>query len=182
MAAKGGDQHNIAAIQAEMDDIEKRLEEQERLEEEGLKKFEEECKTELKNKLDNMKQNINYDASSRFTNLDQRIDAHRKDNIGAVQTDVLRTNKIIRDVSRSLGEQWKDVFVYVMAGLSKEDIDAEVAAIEKERPFMQAYKALMRWREVKAENFDLGQLIEALNIWDKTELAKHVENILYSKY
>ena len=65
-----------------------------------------------------------------------------KEMIKVRQTDVMRTNKVIREVSRGISTEWKGVFEYLMAAqLSKTEIQAQVDKIEKQnRPLMQVKK------------------------------------------
>ena len=149
-------------------------------EEAAAKEFKETCARELKEKLDALGAGIKHNTEDRFRHLEQRFSEHKEVH-KARQTDVLRLNKITRDVSRALGPDWKDVFRFIMAGCDKDVLDSHIADIEKQRVFMQAYKALMTWRDVNEQGVDVDKLIEALQIHDKSALADHVKAILYSK-
>ena len=46
---------------------------------------------------------------------------------------------------------------------------------------MQPYKALVTWKEYKADEFDIRQLIKALDDNLKTELAYMARDIMQSK-
>ena len=59
-------------------------------------------------------------------------------------------------------------------------IAAEVAKVEAEKPFMQAYKSLMLWKEVRGDEFDIRQLIQAFEENDHGDLARMTRNILDS--
>ena len=52
--------------------------------------------------------------------------------------------------------------------------------MEAEKPFMQAYKSLMLWKEVSGEQFDIRQLIQAFEENDHGDLARMTRNILDS--
>ena len=51
----------------------------------------------------------------------------------------MRTNKVIREVSRGLTNDWKPIFEYLMsAQFSKSEVQSEVQKIERQnRPLMQ---------------------------------------------
>ena len=150
-------------------------------EEAAAQKFQEECARELKAKLDQLNSGFKHNVEERFTNLETRYGEHKEIN-KSMQTDVLRVNKITRDVSRALGDDWLSLFRILMTGLDEDVVTSEIKVIEKERPYMRAYKALMRWREVKGEEgVQIDQLINALNECGKLTLADHVKAVLYSK-
>ena len=150
-------------------------------EEAAAQKFQEECARELKAKLDQLNSGFKHNVEERFTNLETRYGEHKEIN-KSMQTDVLRVNKITRDVSRALGDDWLSLFRILMTGLDEDVVTSEIKVIEKERPYMRAYKALMRWREVKGEEgVQIDQLIDALNECGKLTLADHVKAVLYSK-
>ena len=149
-------------------------------EEKAAQEFQETCAREMKAKLDALGSGFKHNVEERFINLETRYGEHKEIN-KAKQTDVLRLNKITRDVSRALGADWKGVFTSIMAGCDKDVIEGHIADIEKQRVFMQAYKALMTWRDSMEHGVDVEKLIEALQAHDKATLADHVKAILYSK-
>ena len=53
------------------------------------------------------------------------------------QTDVLRTNKVIREVSRALGADWGPVFERLTCVLPPEAVSEAMKKIESARSFMQ---------------------------------------------
>ena len=70
---------------------------------------------------------------SLYSRLLTGVDDHRTDAIKIRQTDILRTNKVIRDISRALGTDWKGLFRYLLAAtFSKDDIDKHILRIEKQ--------------------------------------------------
>ena len=98
-----------------------------------------------------------------------------------VQTDILRTNKVLRDVSRALGADWRPVFESLMAQFP-EDVRANaLKKIETERPFMQAYKALMMWKEACGQDFDVRRILNALRNNGLDELERMTVIILGSE-
>ena len=70
-------------------------------------------------------------------NLEERYRSHTSDLISNKQTEVLRANKVLREVARGLGADWRFVFKYLMAGRPKEVIDIEMEKLERVKPFMQ---------------------------------------------
>ena len=98
-----------------------------------------------------------------------------------MQTDILRTNKILRDVSRGLGTNWRPVFESLMAQFSADIKDDALRKVEAERPFIQAYKALLMWKEALGPDFDVRLILDALRNNGLTELEQMTLNILDSE-
>jgi len=98
-----------------------------------------------------------------------------------MQTDILRTNKVLRDVSRALGTDWRPVFESLMAQFPADVRDNALKKIEAERPFMQAYKALMMWKEAWGSEFDVRHILDALRNNGLDELEQMTLSILDSK-
>jgi len=101
--------------------------------------------------------------------------------IDGVQTDILRINKVLRDVSRALGADWKPVFESLMAQFPADVRDGALKKIEAERPFMQAYKALMIWKEACGPDFDVRHILDALRNNGLDELERMTQSILDSE-
>ena len=59
-----------------------------------------------------------------------RYSDHIKSHTSNKSHDVLRANRVIRETSRELGEDWKFVFRYLMTTFDKEEVDAEIKRIE----------------------------------------------------
>ena len=53
------------------------------------------------------------------------------------QTDVLRTNKVFREVSRALGADWRPVFERLTCVLDRDAVSEATAKVEAGRSFMQ---------------------------------------------
>ena len=102
--------------------------------------------------------------------------------VSVSQTDILQTNRILRDVSRSLGADWRPVFESLMAHYPAEDRDSMLKKIEAERPFLQAYKALMTWKDASGPEFDIRQILDALRNNGLTELEQMTLSILDSEF
>ena len=98
-----------------------------------------------------------------------------------VQTDILRTNKVLRDVSRALGADWRPVFESLMAQFPAEVHTNALKRIEAERPFLQAYKALMMWKEACGQDFDVRHILDALRNNGLDELEQMTLSILNSE-
>ena len=98
-----------------------------------------------------------------------------------VQTDILRTNKVLRDVSRALGSDWRPVFESLMTKFPADVHTNALKKIEAERPFMQAYKALMLWKEAWGEDFDVRYILDALRNNGLRELEQMTLAILESE-
>jgi len=98
-----------------------------------------------------------------------------------VQTDILQTNKILRDVSRGLGADWRPVFESLMAQFPEDVRHDILKKVEAERPFMQAYKALMMWKEASGPDFNIRHILNALRNNGLTELEQMTLNILDSE-
>jgi len=98
-----------------------------------------------------------------------------------MQTDILRTNKVLRDVSRALGADWRPVFESLMAEFPTDIHTNALKKIEAERPFMQAYKALMIWKEACGEDFDVRHILDALRNNGLDELEQMTLGILESE-
>jgi len=98
-----------------------------------------------------------------------------------VQTDILRTNKVLRDVSHALGADWRPVFESLMAQFPTEVHTNALKKIEAERPFLQAYKALMTWKEAWGQDFDVRRILDALRNNGLHELEQMTLQILNSE-
>ena len=96
--------------------------------------------------------------------------------------DILRTNKIFRDISRPLGTEWRPVFDRLMAQFPQDVVTAERVVIEKDRPFLQAYKSLMTWKEACGSDFNIQDLVDALQITGHDDLASRVLEISNSEF
>ena len=99
----------------------------------------------------------------------------------AFQTDILRTNKVFRDISRPLGANWLPVFDTLMAGFPSDEVSAARTKIQSERPILQPYKALMTWKDACGETFDVRCLVDALRFNGLDDLSAIALAILDSK-
>jgi hypothetical protein len=147
--------------------------------EEETKQIQEQCSREIRERLALLDDKFSVRFDNRMTDIGERYKQHVGSHVRDRQTDVLRSNKVIREVSRELGSDWKFVFQSLMAGFPMDVITAEIERIERQRPFMQPYKALVRWRDMKGENFNINDLIDVLKTMVKDELAARALAILH---
>jgi len=165
----------ITEYQKLMGDVEKR--EQARIDQ-LAKEMSEKCTHELTSKIDDITKDYNTCFENRMRGMESRYENHAASNISARQVEVLRLNKIIRDVSRNIGDHWRTVFPAIMKNFPEDVVKAETVKIERQRPFMQGYKALTTWKELSGEEIQLMPLIEALRGTDTIELVERVLDIM----
>ena len=158
-----------------MGDVEKR--EQERIEQ-LAKEMSEKCSHELTHKMSDITKDYNTCFENRMKGMETRYENHAASNISARQVEILRLNKIIRDVSRNIGDHWRTVFPAIMKNFPEDVVKAETVKIERQRPFMQGYKALTTWKELSGEEIQLMPLIEALRGTEVMELVERVLDIM----
>lgn len=94
------------------------------------------------------------------------------------QTDVLRTNRIFREVSRLMGDEWGPVFRDLMAPFPPEVLDEELAMLDQQPEIIQGYKALMAWKELAGQGFTIMKLVDSLRKNDMDDIADVTINIL----
>lgn len=97
------------------------------------------------------------------------------------QTDILRTNKIFREVSRDMGDEWRPVFSDLMAPFPPEVLEEELALLEQQPPIIRGYKALMAWKEIAGPNFTIMKLVDSLRKNDMDDIADATVSILDGK-
>ncbi len=83
---------------------------------------------------------IIYFPFQQMTNMEERYKTHTNEIVVNKQTEILRANKVIREVGRRLGSDWRYIFKYLMAGFPKEVIDIEYEKVERAKPFIQVSK------------------------------------------
>jgi hypothetical protein len=142
-----------------VDDELKRLQ----VEEDALaKRMEAEVSEELSLHMAKLELELKLTFDERMSAIQQQCKSQVAQVIDTRQTDILRTNKVFRDVSRALGTNWQPVFEELMSRFSPELRLSEMAKIKAERPILQAYKALMTWKDACGAEFDVRQLVDAL--------------------
>ena len=128
----------VNGIENRLEELDAQLKEAHEKEEKAAQEFSDTMTRELKEKLDAFgSQGLPNNAQEKLVNLEHRYGEHTNESTRVLQTDVLRLNKITRDVSRGLGIDWKNVFKFIMAGCEQEVIESEIAKIEKSKPVMQ---------------------------------------------
>lgn len=165
----------LTEYQKLMSDVEKR--EQDRIEQ-LANEMKEKCSHELGTKMDDITKDYETCFENRMKGMEKRYENHAAGNISSRQVEVLRLNKIIRDVSRNIGDNWKVVFPHIMKNFPQDVIQAETVKIERQRPFMQGYKALTTWKDLSGEEIQLMPLIEALRSCDTIEIVERVLDIM----
>lgn len=143
---------------------------------EGMKEYNE----QVNKKIQEIDAQFQSTFQGRISDIESKYDTEIQHRVKSKQDNVLRTNKVIREVSRGLGEDWKIVFEYLMASYPKEVTQAEIANIEKQKPFMQAYKSLTIWKDMKGDELEIEDLVTALKSCGKMELADMASAILQS--
>ena len=77
-------------------------------------------------------------------NIEDRYRSHTSEIVTNKQTEVLRANKVLREVARGLGADWRFIFKFLMAGFSKEVIGIEMEKLERVKPFMQVKRNVLK--------------------------------------
>ncbi len=181
--SSGGRTDPLRKYEEKLEEIEHSIAEAERKEEERAKVLEDNMKRQMHDIVSDLQQNFERSFQNQMCDMETRYTAHTKERVETKQTDILRVNKMIRDVSRALGQdEWRSVFQILMSSFPKDVVSAEVVKIEQQRPFMQAYKAITTWKEMKGEDFKSYQLAEALRECNHYGLAEQVLDILDGKY
>jgi exonuclease VII large subunit len=155
-----GLQEQLNSMQTEYDALVKNMEQEGReAAAEKVKRVREEINAKLERSMENNFANM----QNRYKESKARVDNQK--------TDILRMNKIFRDVARHLGSDWRSVFEVLTIQFPPQVTDLHLQKIEAQRSFMQAYKALTTWRELAADKFDMMELVEALRKCNLHELA-----------
>lgn len=76
--------------------------------------------------------------------------------------DVLLVNRVFREVSRCMGDEWRPVFDSLMAPLPPEVIAEARSSLQQHPPLIQGYRALLSWRECAGHEFDIRRLVDVL--------------------
>lgn len=124
-------------------DLEQQLKELEQEKNEIAQRLRENVAQELSTKLAKLEEDLCLAFDDRLKGRTQASEEVTKK-----QTDILRTNKVFREISKPLGEKWKPVFEILISDLSPEQRRVELEKVEHEKPFMQSYKALMTWKVI----------------------------------
>lgn len=172
--AEGGEGQGPDKEEPELD-LEQKLKELEREKNEIAQQLRENVNQELSSHIAKLEEDLQHAFDDRIKSRTQASEEMTKK-----QTDVLRTNKVFREISRPLGDKWKPVFEILISNLPPEQRRLELEKVEHEKPFMQSYKALMTWKEVRGEAFDIRDLLPALRSVGLDDLAQKTLSILDS--
>lgn len=164
-------QDQLQSMQSEYDDMVKNMEREGR--ERTVEQIQR-AKEEINAQLERSMEHNFADMQNRYKASQQKV-SHQ-------QTDILRMNKIFRDVARHLGTNWRSVFEVLTLELPPQVTDLHLAKIEAQRPFMQAYKSLTTWRELAGNSFDMNKLVDALRKCSLYELADSVLETMHSEW
>lgn len=168
---------DLEKLEKDLEVAEKRAEEAEKKEDAMYEEFQADIKRQLDGKFQEFK---GGSSSAGLGDIQDRLYASHIDEtsklIKNTQNELMRTNKVIKEVSRGIATDWQAVFEYLMsAQLSKSEIKQQISRIEKQnRPLMQAYKALILWRDMKDDTHGLTHLADALRLNKKLDLADYV--------
>lgn len=117
--------------------------------------------------------------SQKLESIESSLSNQLSDRVLTAQSDILKTNKIFREICRPLGARWKELFLLLTEGLDKEKVEGEIKLIEKQSPLMQPYKSLMSWKELKGTSFVVDELTPALRSLGLSDLVDKVDTILH---
>ena len=98
------------------------------------------------------------------------------------ETDILCVNRVFREVSRGLGDDWRPVFDDLVAGLPSDAIAEALQDIEQQQTLIQGYKALMAWRDLSADDFNIRRLADSLAKNDMNDLVDAMQHVLDSQF
>lgn len=121
------------------------------LEDEGKEiasRFQQNVSQELNSHLAKLEEEFRLAFDDRVKKVTSQCKTQQSEEMTKKQTDILRTNKVFREISRPLGDKWKPVFESLISDLSPEQKRLELEKVEREKPFMQSYKSLMTWKVI----------------------------------
>lgn len=177
--AEGGEGQGPDKEEPEFD-LEQQLKELEQEKNEIAQKMQENVAQELSSHLAKLEEEFRTAFDDRIKMVTSQAKTQASEEMSKKQTDILRTNKVFREISRPLNEKWKPVFNILISDLTPEQRRVELEKVEHEKAFMQSYKALMTWKEVRGEAFDIRELLPALRTVGLDDLAQKMLNILDS--
>jgi hypothetical protein len=161
-------EHQLAAMEAEESELASRLQQQSEL-----------VEPQLDSRLAVIEEQFRKSFDDRLrgssTNPPPSV-ARRPAGSGAVSegvdaADVLLINRVFRDVSRQMGDEWRPVFDALMTSYPTDVVQTEREALERQPTLIQGYRALMAWKEICAADFDVRRLIEVLRTCNMDDIA-----------
>lgn len=145
--AEGGEGQGPDKEEPEFD-LEQQLKELEQEKNEIAQKMQENVAQELSSHLAKLEEEFRTAFDDRIKMVTSQAKTQASEEMSKKQTDILRTNKVFREISRPLNEKWKPVFDILISDLTPEQRRVELEKVEHEKPFMQSYKALMTWKVI----------------------------------
>lgn len=149
-------------------------------EEEKMDKIRRLANTQMKEKMQRLQEQVQLNLDTQLSNVGSRYEEHALSMVVGKQTDVLRTNKVIREVSRALGADWRPVFERLTCVLPQDAVSDATKKVESARSFMQSYTALQCWRDLAGDKFDISRLPMALKECGHHDLGDSAARILNS--
>eukprot|EP00918_Siedleckia_nematoides_P083519 GHVU01183088.1.p1 GENE.GHVU01183088.1~~GHVU01183088.1.p1 ORF type:complete len:339 (-),score=56.26 GHVU01183088.1:210-1163(-) len=141
-------------------------------------------KQQYKDMMDEKMKVIRADLNTTFDKRIGGIADNYEETHSVARTDqkmhILKTNKVIREVSRGLGANWRPVFRIVMKSFPLDTVGQAMDRIERHKPFIQAFRSLNTWREMKGEELDICDLVDALKDLGLVDLQHLAIQILES--
>lgn len=153
---------------------------------EESKKIKQEIRDRVQAAMDSRQSDMAASFEKSYNNsirgMDERYSGQLKGQIDTKQTDVLRTNKVFREIGRGLGAEWPFIFRTLMKDFSPTVTENEIDRITTTyRPYMQPYNALLEWKRQMAEDFYIQPLIDALRSSREYDLAEKAMDIMEAR-
>lgn len=92
--------------------------------------------------------------------------------------DVLLVNRVFREVSRCMGDEWRPVFDSLMAPLPPDVVAEARSSLQQHPPLIQGYRALLSWRECAGHEFDIRRLVDVLRSCAMDDVAEVAISLL----
>lgn len=111
------------------------------------------------------------EAAPPASGIGRRLDA-------AGTGDVLLINRVFREVSRCMGDEWMPVFDALMSSLPQEVIEQAKNSLQQHPPLIQGYRALLAWREAAGREFEIRRLVDVLRSCSMDDVADVAVSLL----
>lgn len=155
------------------------LSEEDRIEAEKVRK---EISKKVSDQCRSFESDIRNVYNQRLASMEYQMGDNLAEKVTTAQMDILKVNKTFREISRPIGERWKELFKELTTDLPADKVTNEIKSIEsKFTPLIQPYKSLMTWKELKGHSFQMEVLLVALEKMGMSELKKKAEDILGTK-
>ena len=113
---------------------------------------------------------------------EEEYQKQQKETLKECQDNIFKTNKVFREVSKMLREDWQHLFRVLCAKFPVDSVEQELLILEGEKPLMQPYKALVRWKEMDIEGFSLDRLIQVLEESALFDAAQKAREVMFCEY